>query len=90
MRHASRKIGIGLFCVGMTALVVVFALAAFAFARVPAQIADRELVAEQGVGGILAAAVVKAVFLLVMTYAASLVASKGVDLLYVNRDEGKR
>jgi len=90
VKRNGRKIGLALFCIGITALVVVFVLAAVAFARLPAQIEDPDLVAQRGVAGILAAAAVKALFLLVMTYAASLVASKGIELSHAGRDEGGR
>lgn len=82
MRSASKGIGVTLFCLGVVGIVIVFVLAAVAFANVPAQIADAKRVAEQGLGSILSGAVVKAVFLLVMTYAASLIASKGMDLYH--------
>ena len=82
MRSASRGIGVTLFCLGVVGIVIVFVLAAVAFANVPTQIADAKRVAEQGLGSILSGAVVKAVFLLVMTYAASLIASKGMDLYH--------
>jgi len=82
VRSASKGIGVTLFCLGVVGIVIVFVLAAVAFANVPAQIADAKRVAEQGLGSILSGAVVKAVFLLVMTYAASLIASKGMDLYH--------
>ncbi len=87
MKRTGRSIGIALFAIGIAALIVVFALAAVAFARVPAQIEDPNLVAQRGVGGVLAAAAVKALFLLVMTYAASLLASKGIELSHAAGDE---
>ena len=71
-----------MFCMGVVGIVVVFVLAAVAFANVPAQIGDAKRVAEQGLGSILSSAVVRAVFLLVMTYAASLIASKGMELYH--------
>ena len=82
MRSASKGIGVTLFCLGVIGIAIVFVLAAVAFANVPAQIADAKRVAEQGLGSILSGAVVKTVFLLVMTYAASLIASKGMDLYH--------
>ncbi len=79
------RAGFVLFLVGMLALAVVFVLAAIAFTRLPAEIADAKRVAEQGLGRILAAAAAKAVFLLVMTYAGSLFASKGLELYQAGR-----
>jgi len=88
--RSGRRAGFVLFVIGMVALAVVFILAAIAFARLPAEIADAKRVAEQGLGRILASAAAKAVFLLVMTYAGSLFASKGLDLYQAaGRKEGR-
>lgn len=79
-----------MFASGMVALAVVFTLAAIAFTRLPAEIADAKRVAEQGLGRILASAAAKAVFLLVMTYAGSLFASRGLELYQAaGRKEGR-
>jgi len=75
-----RGAGRWLFALGMAAIGVVFVLAAITFAKLPKEIADPARVAEQGLGRMVVAAVVKAVFLLVMAYAGSLFASKGLEL----------
>lgn len=75
--------GAAIFAVGLVMLVVVFVLAAQAFAEVPATLADPVRSVELGVGRVLATAAARAAFLLVMTLAASLFAAKGLDLYRV-------
>lgn len=68
-----------IFTIGIALLVLVFVLAVMAFLQLPLIVAsDRP--APQGIVTVLAVAAVRAVFLLVMAYVSSLLASKGLDL----------
>jgi uncharacterized protein YqhQ len=76
---AARSVGILIFTIGIALLVLVFVLAVMAFLQLPLIVAsDRP--APQGIVTVLAVAAVRAVFLLVMAYVSSLLASKGLDL----------
>jgi len=85
-----RLLGALIFALGVGLLVVVFVLAAIAFIEVPARIAGPSG-AQHGIGSVLAGAATSAVFLFVMAYAGSLVASKGLELYAMSRGaESKR
>ncbi len=88
--RAGRCLGALSFAVGMALLLVVFGLAAGAFARVPEALAAGPERAGHGVAGLLAAAAARALFLFVMAYASSLLASKGLELYHRARGEGGR
>lgn len=81
-----RRLGAGIFALGLLLLALVFTLAAIAFAQVPARLASPP----GGVAALLAVALVRTLFLLVMAYAASLLASKGLELYQAGREEGPR
>jgi ABC-type anion transport system duplicated permease subunit len=78
--HAGRLLGGIIFGIGMVLLLVVFVLAARAFSQVPEGLKASMSASEPGVGVLLAGAAIRAVFLIVMAYASSLMASKGLDL----------
>jgi len=84
-----RWLGALIFAMGVGLLVVVFVLAALAFVQVPAGIAGPSG-AQHGIGSVLAGAATKGVFLFVMAYAGSLVASKGLDLYAVSREAARK
>ncbi len=83
--RAGRWVGGLIFAVGVVLLVVVFALAAGAFADIPAALGEGEGGSGSNLGGALAATGARAALLLVMAYASSLLASKGVDLYQAAR-----
>ena len=78
--RAGRLLGGIIFAIGMALLLVVFVLAARAFSEVPDGLEASASASEPGVGVVLAGAAVRAAFLIVMAYASSLMASKGLDL----------
>ncbi len=82
-----RLLGALIFAVGVVMLVVVFVLAAGAFAEVPAALGGAKGSSGGGLGGALAATGARAAFLLVMAYVSSLLASKGLDLYQAARGE---
>lgn len=84
---AGRTLGIIIFVLGIVLLVVVFALAAITFGQLARAMADPSA-AGPGIPTVLAAAAVRAVFLLVMAYVSSLLASKGLDLFSAAKSEG--
>lgn len=85
--RAGRRVGAAIFAAGMALLLVVFGLAASAFARVPATLGGPR--ASSGLGGQLAEVGARVMFLFVMAYVSSLVASKGLDLYEAARREGE-
>ncbi|UCC67541.1 MAG: hypothetical protein JSV79_10490 [Armatimonadota bacterium] len=86
--RAGRRVGALIFAVGLIMLVVVFALAAAAFQQIPAALGADEAGSGPGLGSALAAIGARAAFLLVMAYASSLLASKGLDLYQAARGDG--
>jgi len=86
--RAGRWVGALVFAVGLALLLVVFGLAAAAFAALPEAIAAGPELQGQGVGPALALAGGRALFLFVMAYAGSLVASKGLEMHYRARGTG--
>ena len=83
-----RVIGAVIFGLGMIMLVVVFALAATAFARIPSVLGSGSAASGPALGEQLAAIGAQALFLLVMAYVSSLVASKGLELYQAARTPG--
>jgi hypothetical protein len=82
-----RTLGAVIFALGVGLLAVVFALAAIAFAEVPASLAEPARSGAQSIGQVLTSAASKTLFLFVMAYAGSLLASKGLELYHAARDE---
>jgi len=76
--RSGRWLGALIFAIGVAMLVIVFVLAAGAFAEVPAALARPQ--AEGGLVRALGVTGARAAFLLVMAYVSSLLASKGLDL----------
>ena len=79
-----RAIGIVIFIVGIVLLAVVFVLAILTFRQLP-QILASDQPPPQGILTLLAIAAVRAVFLMVMGYVSSLLASKGLELYSASR-----
>ena len=82
-----RVLGIVIFAIGVVLLIVVFALAAITFGQLARAMANPPSVGP-GIPTVLAVAGVRAVFLLVMAYVSSLLASKGLDLFTAAKSEG--
>jgi len=78
--RAGRVLGATIFAAGMVMLLVVFALAALAFAQVPHALMAPRASPGPGIGRLLAVTAARAGFLLVMAYVSSLIASKGLEL----------
>ena len=78
--RAHRRLGAFIFVVGILMLLAVFALAALSFAQVPQALAASRASPGPSLGARLAVVAARAAFLLVMAYASSLVAAKGLDL----------
>jgi hypothetical protein len=74
-----------IFAVGMAMLVMVFVLAAAAFAELPQTLDSASQSSGQGLIHALAGVAARVGFLVVMAYVASLVASKGLELFYAAR-----
>jgi hypothetical protein len=66
-------------------LVVVFVLAALAFAGLPQALDSASRSGSQGLLHVLAGVGARVAFLVVMAYVSSLVASKGLELFYAAR-----
>jgi len=83
--RTGRLLGGVIFGIGMVLLLMVFVLAARAFSQVPEGLEASVSASEPGVGVVLAGAAVRAAFLIVMAYASSLMASKGLDLYQTSK-----
>jgi flagellar basal body-associated protein FliL len=81
---AGRSMGIVIFTVGIALMAVVFVLAILTFQQLP-QLLASDQPPPQGILAVLAIAAARAVFLLVMGYVSSLMASKGLDLYAASR-----
>jgi len=77
--RSAERAGILIFAVGIALLALVFVLAVLTFRELP-QILASDRPAPQGILTVLGIAGVRALFLLVMAYVGSLLASKGLDL----------
>lgn len=86
-RRAGRWLGAVIFGAGVALLLVVFVLAAVTFYRLP-QLLSSSSSGPRGIALPLAISLVRAVFLLVMAYVSSLLASKGLELLSTANTEG--
>ncbi len=78
----ARAFGAVLLAVGAILLLAVFALALRTFMTLPAQLRAAGAATLEGAGRVLAVAAAQALFLFVMAYAASLLASKGVEFYH--------
>lgn len=85
--RVARGLGVVIFVIGVVLLGVVFALAAVTFSQLPRLLANSQA-GVQGLGMMLLTAAVRAIFLLVMAYVSSLLASKGLELYAAARPEG--
>ena len=86
--RAGRFLGGLIFAVGLGMLIAVFVLAAAAFAQVPAALGSSGRSSGQGLAVALGVTAARVGFLVVMAYASSLVASKGLELLEAARGRG--
>jgi hypothetical protein len=81
---AGRSFGMVIFAIGVALLAAVFVLTILTFRQLP-QILASDQPAPQGMLTVLAIAAVRAVFLIVMGYVSSLIASKGLELYAASR-----
>ena len=81
-----RAAGMVMVVVGVLLLLLVFALALLTFAALPEQLRAAGATTLEGAGRVLALAAARALLLFVMAYAASLLASKGLELYHFSTE----
>jgi hypothetical protein len=81
---AGRSFGMIVFAIGVALLAAVLILAMLTFRQLPQVLASDQPV-PQGILTVLAIAAVRALFLIVMGYVSSLIASKGLELYSASR-----